>query len=696
MTTITVLNTGPIVRATVPLGDSDRIRWRSEVSPFSLRSASSGCTYPAQCERVTDDEDGYLRVAELIAVVGDDVSSTWDVIVDVKRDQAPTLDPEARDWVAAPPRWGWLDANGYQQVITTAWAPTYTRRGSECVTRKFFGSHVTGWVTVYRGLNIAEFDVIFHAAEANSPPWFFQSLWLLGGGVCVYAWPEPNADHTMLARPQSDGKCWFIPQRGMRHYRFVMYGMSAGAKSVAWGLAHGHGWGVADSWTSVPAWEPMGLPLPTIPTFDARMRQECQSQWVNNSAAITYGTTIGVGQKLGQPGGRVGLFNVWGSPYGGVTGGSDRELAHTLGICGALTGEPSSFLALQAELAMSTWRTPIGLIDALGHPETASHPGNWRISATDGRFSSNGQADGGFGFYAVHTPTLPSTIYDTDAYDRLVKTYAPHDWQHFVRAWSPAVALVMLRNDPISKFMLNCWSNVWMMSQRTDGNLLGEMDTVDHYHGHGTVWGRAQGHGWAMVAATAAFHGRPFMLKHGSMMSSALHVLQRSQMSNGFRRAHAAITKDGPMFFEPDGVTPKYAVTTPDEEVYLELAQTGLARMLHDSQRWRQTKALCDAIWFMGWNGAPGAAPSDKIAVRPVPRASLPFDVAPARNGYDVAEVALVYAIALHAGVTSPAITAAVTQLAGGTPPLPALIAKNWAKLVLDDTAFLISALQLP
>lgn len=732
-TRITVKQSGPVLRATVPLPAGHR--WNPNGCPFALVSPQ-GKTLRAQWERVFDHERDGVRIAEVLALTPEAETGTYQLVAGRSADNFAIPQPMARAWFGgAAPRFELHHANGDVEVIQAEWAsrtatdgqvlPLYERNGPVAMTRRFYCRHFVGWATIYHGLDVVEVDLIFHNGHPNSPHLFFKELRLLGldnFNACqfVSAWPDPTlqsstSNYITLVGRRADGKCWIFPQRYTRHWRFVIHSGSTDAASDASALAFGGGFGAADSWTSQYAWIPMNLPLPDLaghPVHGPRMVAECQSQWAANKTALVNGTTIGGGVKPGAPGGRLGIFNVWGADYGGVTGGTDRELAHTLGICGALTAEPSAYLALQSEFAMTAYRTPIVLVESNGAPcrtidwlDASGKPrGNWSVSAVDGRFALQNKQSGAFGFYPLSIPTLPATEYDAAEWDRFSTAdgdgLAPHDWQHFVRAWSPAVALVLLRNDMIAKWTLQSWSEVWWMACLTDGKMAGEAALLKQYPNHGTTWGRAHGHGWAMAAATYAISGTPWRSQWVDRLMAFSDTMDIAQMSNGLRRAIPGFIKMGPMFVDANN-QPLHAATTPDEEVYLELAWRGAnnalsypfdATIVHNST----ARLVSDGFWDFAWGkvGYSGALP-DWVAVRPVPRSATPYTTCPVHNNGDNAEVALVLAFVLFDGTADTRAREMIAKIAGSSSnPLASLLARNWTNLAIDDTAFLIAALQ--
>lgn len=579
----------------------------------------------------------------------------------------------------------------------------WERSGPVYARRRFFGRRCVGWVTGYSGLDFVEVDLVVHVGTPGASPLSFPRLEMLVPGAvgAFHAWPEPNGFGTVLAQSRADGLQWILAQRFMRHWRFALP-FSSGAVWDAQSVVEGSSFAVCDAWLEDWAkWMPMGLPLPNLsPSHAAYMNQRCDSEWAADAGAKQNGTTIGTNIVPGQPGGRVGLDVPWGVDYGGTTGGSDREEINRTALYAALTGNPNGLRALKAEFSMVAYRTPIALVDDGGRPctwEDWRTKGPFTLSGTDGRFARSQQKDldGPFGFWANRMPTIGSSEYSLAEWDRMVVDdydgLYPIDWQHFIRFWSPAVGLYQLSGDPIAKWSLQLASEVFKMSMETQGNARGELQTCLNLPGKGTTFGRAQGHGFALCGMAASISSNNWRARWRDLLSRFTDGVGLAQMvENGFRRAHKAYIKDGPPFFDAQG-NALYATTTCDEEVYLEVALRACALGL--GLPISGVVALAEnAFWRCATeNGTHG--PSDFLAVRPVPRNSTPFATIPARHHEDPSELALVVALARFSGHKSAALDGLTALLAGGSPPLAKLLSKPLDQHI-DDTAFLISALQ--
>lgn len=238
------------------------------------------------------------------------------------------------------------------------------------------------------------------------------------------------------------------------------------------------------------------------------------------------------------------------------------------------------------------------------------------------------------------------------------------------------------------------------MAQLTDGKMSAEAAQLRQYPNSGTTWGRAHGHGWAMCAATYALSNAVWKREWENRLMAAFDLLDSAQMVNGFRRATPGTIKMGSMFVDANN-QPLYAATTPDEEVYLELAWRSISALLkypadQTSVRSATVALVADGMWDFAWGKVnyTGALP-DWVAVRPVPRSSTPYTTCPVHNRGDNAEVALLLGYVLFDGTANSRVRAMIAKITGSsTDPLGALMARTWTNLAIDDTAFLVAALQ--
>jgi hypothetical protein len=199
-----------------------------------------------------------------------------------------------------------------------------------------------------------------------------------------------------------------------------------------------------------------------------------------------------------------------------------------------------------------------------------------------------------------------------------------------------------------------------------------------------------------MSATTVRFLGDQRGATWSGLLRDFLEAMVLAQMpENGFRRAKKAYIKDGPPFFDANG-NALYATTTCDEEVYIENAVQACALELEVPVPGGTDALASKAFWIAAFDDGREPAASDYLAVRPVPRSSTPYlaGAIPARNHYDNSEIALVCALAKFNGQDSPENQRLVGRISGNpTNPLAGLLSKPLNQHV-DDTCFLISALQ--
>lgn len=708
-----------IVRATVPLPPG-AFAWNKDATPIALR-APDGRVLLTQWERVIMERDKrHVELAEVLAI--DDAPSFGGPVTYEVLEQQPR-----RDRPAQPGSWAEAFLDRQPELVMDGstlpcdvYAPGQARSGAVANTDRFAGPGYAGFATTFAGSDVVLLDFYIHDALAQSRPKFFNELALrYDGSVCFTAWPEPllsdvRGSHVLLAGKRADGNAWILPQRYVRRWRIALAG--PGSEVQARAILDDAGWGVCDQWSQRGCWRPHLMRFPDGAKLPAQlvslMRAASSIEWTEIRDALANGTTYGTNVKPGQPGGRVGLFSPWGVDYGGSTGGADRELVAQQAIYMVVAGSEFALRAMRAEASMVAYRTPTFLMEENGVPckhedwiDGAGNPlGGWEINGVDGNFAgAERQRDGAFGFYANRTP--PAGVkFDQSEWDKLTQYnpdsthdddgFKPTDDQHLVRYWKAAAGVALLGDGDFEKMMLRSRSEVWRMGQLTGGNCKGELAQIKSFPQHGTVWGRGHGHPLAMSSIAYDIGNDNWRHRWDAFLTEFANGILDAQMPNGFLRAAPAYIKNGSMFFDAQG-RPIYAVTTPDEEVYVALGAHGVV-CPDGATDHAWISELARAIWEHAWrSGSEGAAPCDYLAVRALARSATPFvrDLDP-RNGHDDAEVAHVFALAIAAGYShEPHVEAYVAKRGGLQGVLSRYTSAYKLSLGIDDDIFLIREL---
>jgi len=573
-----------------------------------------------------------------------------------------------------------------------------------------------GAATFYDRRDVVRVDLAVHAAAAGSPHLFLERfrLALPSGWRAASAWPEPLGDEAAgsglepLSPRAPSAAAWVVVQRQARLFRLVCYADPAD-RALAEALARSEDFGASDQWAELPAWLPSGLPLPRLDARTAGLAATLEAlaagEWTGISTALRDGTSFGTNATVGLPA-RIGHFVPWGVAYGGTTGGADREVVAQKALAAVMSGAPEAISAIQAEAAMVLFRHPCLLLEGDGTPvalerwlDATGHPlGSWRLSAIGGEFEPG--RDGAFGFAAASLERPASGAWveqEVQAFGLGPGQYQRIDDQHLIRVWSPLVALALLRNDALAAWALRDLSEVWRMQQRTYGRLAGELAALDAWPGHGTLWGRGQGHPLAMAAATVVLSADAWRSRWRRHVAECAMLLDEARMPSGFRRAHPAYIKDGPVFFDAQG-NALWATTTPDEEVYLEVGARCCELALGRSPAWPE---LALAVWRQAWQSGAAPGPADFLAVRGVARSSAPLESCSPRYHVDDAELGHAFAFAYADGSAQayPEFAQAVGALCGNhADPIAGILAKMpnpyRASLYADDFAFLLRQLQ--
>lgn len=691
-----------IIRAVVPLPDG--MPWDPNSCPF-VAEADDGRELLTQWECVAPAVNGSdVKLAEIL--IFDDARENSHVTLraGLHRDVRPALTP----WALACFQTAPVIDDGFQ-MIQTQWAPGTHRMGPVCVTKRFFGPHVVGWATFYRNTNIVVLEVKIHNATPGASPWLFKHLnFTPMPGTLLSMVPEPLVGGTYLVRPRSDGMAYSMAQRQQREFRVVLQGPNDNGDALKY--VNGHGFGFSDRWTEEEAWGPEQLALPHLPAntlgnFAAFMRGE-RSRIVQ---AMTSGAAIDLG--AGMQVGKIGFGYMTGVHYGGMTGGSGRWLFDQYGPMTVLAREPAGLQALHGKAAAFAYRMP-ALIEADGHVckledyiDAQGNPlGGWRMSSANMQFdrvgNEYGKLDGVFGFYNNRN-NIPSGIpYDQAEYALMESFLSPTideiDFQHFVRAVVAHASLAMLTNDPMAEHTLRGYAEGHRMSMHSAKRLDSEHSQVTANPGHGTDWGRGQGHAYSAQAFAFYLSPADWRDARRAECQKAIEVVCRAQMHNGCVQAMRGNKEwSGPVFQSQHAIQKGTEVAILCHAAYqLERALTGGSAMTDPMLVKLAAQGLAE------FHRAAYGAPYNYVAVMPnSPMTADPYVTPPVFSGYDDTEVSVIYAIALLAaertGADATKIMAAVKRYCGNAPdPRAWLLSQTLYKLELDDTLGLLTALE--
>lgn len=628
---VEVARTAPVVRATVPLDPP--LTWSGVACPLVLVD-EQGTELETQWEAVTFAPELLgdrlqVRVAEVIGRLPEGSTAT--------KFSVEFRDRALRDKLAMPTGLARaLCTNGALSLVIDGRPEAFRisdkrfRNGSVAVTLKLESPRAFGWLTVFDGLDVALLDLVVHNALPDASEFYFDSLSLQSSLPPLHflsAWHEPDVGYDVggtvaLVRPRVDGKLHALEQRGVRIFQGALHDASPSAVALARELVTGAGWGVADSWTRIDAYQPHAQRVPDLRYRKAELFAACSQNWIAISGALVAGTPYGMGVATG---GRLDWRHPWGHQYGGVTGGGNRF--QWSGVDVLASGAPAGLLELRARLRMILDRQPVAIVQPDGPPEVVEHWENgdgtpragWRMSAADATFHS----DGAFGWSkAPHA--LPAGR-EVCAEHTALMAYSPIDWQHHDRATKPAESLAWLSNDPIARWWVEMAAELWRMSQFTDKRLENLAAATAARGGVGLQVGRADGHGWENAAAANALKGWLWRATWQPWFERFAVAMVTAQMPNGLFQFLPVHNKNNQAAPFGDGKRAFWVTAKGTEEALLAGALVAVSRSvrLPDDVARAATEAVdrwsIYGVWFFLGNGA--AAPAgftDYVAVRPV------------------------------------------------------------------------------
>lgn len=657
--TITVERPSSTVRATVPL-TVPRAAWRASERVFGLVDAQ-GATHPVQGEPVVFTSDGNVAVVELIGTsLPPQPSYTVVELGAPSPDGRPLPQGIARDLAGTLPS---IVIDGVSTPLQ--FAPGSFRSGSSMLTRRIFGPHVFGWISVLDGERFAVLDLVLHDAVPQSPTWTFGTVSLASPGKIVTALPEPTmVGNTLLS-------CGWMRQRQRREFRLAIAEDADTPRALAY--LQGAGFGVSSQWTTADAFGPQllavanldhlsfKLPSGQILTGSAAMSASLDRDWILLRDAVQQGLTCGIAVTYGQPGGRVGDYHPNGSTYGGVTSGSGIDQRRGMDL--ALTGSNAGRLFYLLEHRTYTDRHPVGLYGVDGSVISPNDHA-WFPSDVDGAH------------WQAHT-TDPFAIGPVIATP--IDAWAAIDYQHLVRRVSGSIVLAWLDHDPIAEheLRLNAWLWYGAMANKMQ-SALGTAMATPH---HGWYWGRGQGWGAYTVAAYLELTAPQRRVALDGWARTALQCYGLFQMPNGIWQAET-----NSKFSRKAPFNSQFAVAQSIEHGITANAVFCLGRATGVDVHDQIVLAARQGVWRYAWTGGPnGGSTNAQFAVRPIAYGGTPFDVIPAgmvANGTDSWQIGSTLAYARLLEPNDPDIAAALhAYCAGAADELGWLRTRKWDNL---------------
>jgi hypothetical protein len=407
----------------------------------------------------------------------------------------------------------------------------------------FFGVHayVTAW-TQTEGLSVAlrvhnGFDGYDESTSDDDPLGvvYFKKLELVMPSAWtamldfqdVAAGPSYQQSGTLilpLISPNLNGDMHLMPHQAQLQRRLGI--AKASDPSLALHLAFDEGLGFvragqsADrvelySWwnESTARYWPQKQPLPDLTHVGM---SNLESGLTNNYWMVRTALETGAPGNFQVPSAALGWAHPWGVSYGGMTGGTEIHLYDGLELAQARTNKGWKFM--QAAQRMLNDRQPSALYDRSGEPSSLE---KWVIQGASFPFigfNFNQTLKNGpdpFGFdQAPHFQVayVQQNGLEPD-YQNALWSYAPIDFQHYVRYTRVPKVLAWLGNDAMAKDDIKQVAENYRMSYNEYPNSSGQFASgsglwasqsfVQQTPHHGFGWGR--GEAWGLDAVVSAY-----------------------------------------------------------------------------------------------------------------------------------------------------------------------------------------------
>jgi len=234
--------------------------------------------------------------------------------------------------------------------------------------------------------------------------------------------------------------------------------------------------------------------------LDARLTQ------VRTGAASTYPVTSGA----------LGWAHPWGVDHGGMAGGD--EITPSSGVDIAWAASQAGYRLAELKARMNVDRHPLALYHADGEPmsyhtevRTTGQYSPWLRQAFS--MLPVGEDTIGFSSAPLHQAAAAIASDRVAPYRDLLRTYQPHDTEHYIRYVNNLMVLAWLGNDSLAKEQIehsgelyrltHCEAYIGTYGYKPGNGLLVRQDHVAQFPGQGIAYGRAEA--WGMYTAAAAY-----------------------------------------------------------------------------------------------------------------------------------------------------------------------------------------------
>jgi hypothetical protein len=444
----------------------------------------------------------------------------------------------------------------------------------------FFGVH--GYFTAWANENVLSLDLRINngasGLDKNDPidnplgKVYFKSLelWVPQGWNVLQSGADPlfGATHsqgTWIAHSLVDalpnGQLHVMLSQGQMIRRLILVqgGNEARAQSILdeqglgfcrRGMSPTSGEELYSWWNPLTArYFPQRHRLPELDHLGAaNMRSKMTAKWNALNQIVVSGQ---MGTQANIQTTNLGWAHPWGSPYGGMTGGTEIQIFDGVVTADAASNEGYRFAQMTHRLYAD--RQPDVLFNKTGKPTQLE---DWITHGASFDYVNMffqqkllpGNDPFGYAGASLHQVNYVAANVLAPAYEATLAKYKPIDFQHYIRYTRSPKVLVWLGNDALAKDDLRMRSELFRLSYHSmannqngavqGGGLLAQIQYCQQHPGRGFQFGRGEGWGIDVSNANYSISDPPYRAVLRPWFGKIADLVSNGQSScNGYVQA---------------------------------------------------------------------------------------------------------------------------------------------------------------